>query len=63
LAFRYKLSAKWIVAFLATLLVIATVYLRYHYVVDLIGGVAFFAFTVWSGDRFQEYWERSKEFT
>jgi membrane-associated phospholipid phosphatase len=60
LAFRYQLSMKWVVAVLATLLVIATVYLRYHYVIDLIGGVLFFAITVWTGDVFQRYWERSK---
>jgi membrane-associated phospholipid phosphatase len=60
LAFRYRLSAKWIVAVLSTLLVIATVYLRYHYVIDLVGGVVFFVFTVWSGDRFQDFWERVK---
>ncbi|MCU0454549.1 MAG: phosphatase PAP2 family protein [Bacteroidetes bacterium] len=60
LAFRYNLPAKWIVAVLATFLIVATVYLRYHYVVDLLGGVAFFAFTVWSGDLFQDFWERAK---
>ncbi len=60
LGFRWRLSARWIVAGIAALLVIATVYLRYHYVVDLIGGVAFFAFAVWSGDRFQGWWERAR---
>jgi membrane-associated phospholipid phosphatase len=60
LSFRYRLSARWIVTTLASLLVIGTVYLRYHYVVDLFGGAAFFAFTVWSGDRFLSYWEKSR---
>lgn len=60
LAFRYRLSARWIVTSLAALLIIGTVYLRYHYVVDLFAGVAFFAITVWTGDAFQKYWEKIK---
>lgn len=42
---------------LAGLLIIGTIYLRYHYVVDLIGGVIFFLFTIWSGKKIQMWWE------
>jgi membrane-associated phospholipid phosphatase len=42
---------------LAGLLIIGTVYLRYHYVIDLIGGALFFLFTVWSGNKIQMWWE------
>ena len=31
-----------------TLLIIATVYERYHYVVDLLGGAVFFLFCIWT---------------
>lgn len=31
-----------------TILVFSTLYLRYHYAVDVLGGIAFAAFTVWS---------------
>jgi membrane-associated phospholipid phosphatase len=60
LGFRYRLSTRWLMLVLGSLLFIATVYLRYHYVVDLVGGVAFFGLTVWTGDAFQRYWERVK---
>jgi membrane-associated phospholipid phosphatase len=57
LSYRYRLKARWITTLLATLLIIGTVYLRYHYVVDLIGGALFFAFTIWSGKRIQRLLE------
>ena len=53
----YKLKTRWIMTVLAGLLIIATVYLRYHYVVDLLGGVLLFAFTIWSGKVIQRWWE------
>ncbi len=58
LAFLFRLRSKWVVTVLATLLIIATVYLRYHYVIDLIGGVAFFLLTVWVGNRLEPWWNR-----
>jgi hypothetical protein len=42
---------------LAGLLIVGTIYLRYHYVVDLIGGAIFFLFTIWSGKKIQTWWE------
>lgn len=56
LAFRYKLKARWLLTALAVLLVIGTVYLRYHYVIDLIAGAAFTWLTFWSGDRIEAWW-------
>ncbi len=38
LAFRFKARSKWVVLLLGTGLIFSTVYLRYHYVIDLIGG-------------------------
>jgi membrane-associated phospholipid phosphatase len=58
LAFRYRLPSRKLIATLATLLVIGTVYLRYHYVVDLLGGVVFMLITIWTGKRIQRAWER-----
>ena len=43
---------------LGTLLIAATVYLRYHYVVDVAAGVIFFAFTIWSGKKIDAWWNR-----
>lgn len=41
-----------------TLLIFATVYLRYHYVVDLIAGVVFMFFTLWSGRKIHKWWSQ-----
>ena len=61
LGFRYHLKSKWILATLTTLLIIATVYLRYHYVVDLFGGFAFFLLSIWTGDKIREWWIHSNK--
>ena len=54
LAFRYRIPARRVIAVLAVLLILGTVYLRYHYVVDLFGGAAFFVLTIWSGKVIQK---------
>lgn len=56
LAIRYKLRARWLLTVLGTLLIIGTVYLRYHYVVDLIAGGLLAWFTIWSGDKLESWW-------
>jgi membrane-associated phospholipid phosphatase len=37
-AWRYRLRVRWPVTVLGVLLVLSTVYLRYHYVVDVLTG-------------------------
>ena len=59
-AFHYKLPSRWLLAGLTTLLIIGTVYLRYHYVIDVIGGAVFFGLTVWSGWKIIAWWDRVK---
>lgn len=56
LAFRYHLQTRWLFVVLVTLLIIGTVYLRYHYVIDLIAGAFFFLLTIWSGRRIRKWW-------
>jgi membrane-associated phospholipid phosphatase len=56
LAFRYRLRSRWILLSLGNLLILATVYLRYHYVIDLIAGAVFAWFTFWTGDRLERWW-------
>ncbi len=55
LAYYYRLKTKWLITIIAVLLIIATVYLRYHYVIDLIGGFIFFLLTIWSGKKIQTW--------
>lgn len=45
LAFRYRARTRWPLGIVGTLLVVATVYMRYHYVVDLVGGTLFAVLT------------------
>jgi len=58
LAYHYKLSTRYVMTVLVTLLIISTVYLRYHYVVDLVAGGMFFVFTIVSGHHIEEWWNR-----
>jgi membrane-associated phospholipid phosphatase len=58
LAFRYRLKARWILLTLGSLLIVATVYLRYHYVVDLVAGALLAWFTLWSGDKLEVWWRQ-----
>jgi membrane-associated phospholipid phosphatase len=46
LAFRYRARSRWILAILGSSLIFATVYLRYHYLIDVIGGALLMAITL-----------------
>lgn len=56
LGFHFRLRSRWTILVLTILLVIGTVYLRYHYVIDVIAGVVFFLFTIWSGRHLEAWW-------
>jgi membrane-associated phospholipid phosphatase len=56
LGFRYKVKVRWLLLGLGSLLIVATVYLRYHYVVDLIAGAFLAWFTLWTGDKLEAWW-------
>ncbi len=47
LSFKNRSSFRWLIAFIGTSLIVATVYLRYHYVVDLIAGAFFAILVIW----------------
>jgi len=47
IAFKFKSKYKWIVAIIGFSLIFSTVYLRYHYVVDVIAGLGFAVITMW----------------
>lgn len=56
-ATRYRLKTRGLITVLGTLLVVSTVYLRYHYVVDVIAGVGFMWFTIWTAPKMFAWWE------
>jgi len=57
-----KLKSKNKIFFLINgiLLIIATVYLRYHYVIDLIGGLIFMITTMVIGKYFFNWWQKKR---
>lgn len=60
LAFHFRLRSRWIVTTFASLLILGTVYLRYHYVVDVFAGGLFFVFTIWSGRHLEAWWNEKR---
>jgi membrane-associated phospholipid phosphatase len=55
-------SRYWLVP-MGSLLIFATVYLRYHYVIDLIAGFLFAVFSLWSGKIIFNWWRRVRDLT
>ena len=60
LSIKFKSRFKWFFIPNGILLIFATVYLRYHYVTDLIGGFFFMLLTLWSGKYIYKWWETIK---
>ncbi len=58
LSFKFNSRVKYFFLINGTLLIFATVYLRYHYIIDLIGGALFMLFTIWSGKQIYTRWNR-----
>ncbi len=61
IAFSNHLKSRWVLLVAGSLLIISTVYLRYHYVIDVIAGVIFFLFTIWSGKKIDVWWRNVKK--
>jgi membrane-associated phospholipid phosphatase len=58
LAVKLKSRSRYFFLIIGSLLILATVYLWYHYVIDLIGGAVFMIFSVWSGKHIFNWWRR-----
>jgi membrane-associated phospholipid phosphatase len=58
LSFRLRSRSRFFFVPVGTLLIFSTVYLWYHYVIDLIGGLVFMMFAVWSGKYIFNWWRR-----
>ncbi len=57
-AAKYKAKTRYVLFPIGILLIFATVYLRYHYVIDLIGGTLFMIYSVWTGKYLFEAWTK-----
>jgi membrane-associated phospholipid phosphatase len=58
LSVRLKSRSRYFFVPVGSLLIFSTVYLWYHYVIDLAGGLAFMMFSVWSGKYIFNWWRR-----
>jgi membrane-associated phospholipid phosphatase len=61
LAYQYKRNLFWIYLPLVSALLFSTVYLRYHYVVDVIAGFGLTLFTIIIGEWYYEWWLKNRE--
>jgi membrane-associated phospholipid phosphatase len=58
LSIKLKSRSRFFLVPVGSMLVFATVYLRYHYVIDLIGGLAFMIFCVVTAPIIFNWWSR-----
>lgn len=55
---KFNTKTKYFMIPTGILLIIATVYLRYHYVIDLIAGAIFMIITLWTGKMIYRSWNK-----
>jgi membrane-associated phospholipid phosphatase len=60
LAFRLKARSRWLVLFLGTGLIFSTIYLRYHYVIDVIAGALLAIITLYTSAPVMNFFLRMK---
>lgn len=58
LSIKLKSRSRYFLVPIGSMLIFATVYLRYHYVIDLIGGLAFMLFCVYTSPKIFNWWSR-----
>jgi len=58
LSYKFKLKSRFFLIPNGILLIFSTMYLRYHYGIDVIGGIIFMIFSVWSGKIIYNFWQR-----
>lgn len=57
---RAERSLRWPAAILAGSILFSTVYLRFHYVIDVLAGILLALATTWLAPRFNDAWERQR---
>jgi membrane-associated phospholipid phosphatase len=61
LAYRFRRGFFYVTLPVITMLIFSTVYCRYHYVADVIGGIILALVTLIIGEKYYAYWENSKD--
>lgn len=59
LAYKLKTRSRYFLIPNGILLVFSTVYLRYHYLIDVVAGVLFMIFTMWTGYKIYNAWKKA----
>ena len=60
LAFRFKSKARWLILFLGIGLIFSTVYLRYHYAIDVLAGSLLALITIYTSAPVMNFYLRMK---
>jgi membrane-associated phospholipid phosphatase len=60
LSVKLRSRTRYFLIPIGAALIFSTVYLWYHYVIDLIAGLIFMIFSLWSGYYFFNWWRRKK---
>lgn len=60
LAVKLKSRSRFFILPVGVLLIFSTVYLWYHYVIDLVGGAIMAALSLWSGFHIFNWWRKKK---
>lgn len=61
LSYIFRAKSRYAIYFTGTLLIFATVYLRYHYVIDLIGGLFFMILTMYLSKILFNWWNNIRK--
>lgn len=56
----YKMKTRYFLWVTGILLIFGTVYLRYHYVIDLLAGGVFMIITIWSAKIIYKWWNKKR---
>lgn len=59
-AYKYIRWLFWILLPFGVGLILATVYLRHHYVIDLLAGFALCLFSLWYAPRLEDWWQEKR---
>lgn len=55
---KFNTKTRYFIIPIGLLLIFSTVYLRYHYVIDVIAGVIFMIITLWTGRKIYRAWNK-----
>jgi len=58
LSYKLNTRVRYFIIPNGILLIFSTMYLRYHYLIDVIGGIVFFILTMWLAKLIYNWWQR-----